>query len=75
MEATRNEPKPNTAVIDEPELVLDEDEQIQLAKFLDALLEADMTNKSNERKKDEANWIISQIAYWTIYGRLADRNA
>lgn len=75
MDATRNEPKPNTALIDEPELVLDEDEQIQLAKFLDALLEADMTNKSNERKKDEANWIISQIAYWTIYGRLADRNA
>jgi hypothetical protein len=49
------EPKPNTAVIDEPELVLNEDEQIQLAKFLDALLEADMTNRSNERKKDEAN--------------------
>lgn len=45
------EPKPNTAVIDEPELVLDEDEQFQLAKFLDALLEADMTNKSNERKQ------------------------
>lgn len=43
------EPKPNIAVIDEPELVLDEDEQFQLAKFLDALLEADMTNKSNER--------------------------
>ena len=45
------EPKPNIAVIDEPELVLDEDEQFNLAKFLDALLEADMTNKSNERKQ------------------------
>jgi hypothetical protein len=45
------EPKPAQAVIDEPELVLDEDEQFQLAKFLDALLEADMTNKSNERKQ------------------------
>lgn len=45
------EPKPIQAVIDEPELVLDEDEQFQLAKFLDALLEADMTNKSNERKQ------------------------
>ena len=45
------EQKTNTAVIDEPVLVLDEDEQFQLAKFLDALLEADMTNKSNERKQ------------------------
>lgn len=45
------EPKTNTAVIDEPVLVLDEDEQFQLAKFLDALLEADMSNKSNERKQ------------------------
>ncbi len=47
------EPKPNTTVIDEPELVLDEDEQFQLAKFLDALLEADMTNKSNERQRKQ----------------------
>ena len=45
------EPRPAQAVIDEPEFVLDEDEQFQLAKFLDALLEADMTNKSNERKQ------------------------
>ena len=45
------EPRPAQAVIDEPELVLDEDEQFNLAKFLDALLEADMTNKSNERKQ------------------------
>lgn len=45
------EPKTNIAVIDEPVLVLDEDEQFQLAKFLDALLEADMSNKSNERKQ------------------------
>ncbi len=45
------EPKTNTAVIDEPVLVLDEDEQFQLAKFLDALLEADMSNKSNEREQ------------------------
>lgn len=51
------EPKPNIAVIDEPELVLDEDEQFQLAKFLDALLEADMTNKSNERHaSDGRKW-------------------
>lgn len=51
MEAKPNEPRPAQAVIDEPELVLDEDERLQLAKFLDALLEADMTNKSNERKQ------------------------
>ena len=53
------EPKPNTAVIDEPELVLDEDEQFQLAKFLDALLEADMTTnvakESNGRKRSQCN--------------------
>ena len=51
MESKPKEPRPAQAVIDEPELVLDEDEQFQLAKFLDALLEADMTNKSNERKQ------------------------
>jgi len=45
------EPKTNTAVIDEPVMILDEDEQFQLAKFLDALLEADMTNKSSERQR------------------------
>lgn len=32
-------------------MALDDDERLQLAKFLDALLEADMTNKSNERKR------------------------
>jgi len=52
------EPKPNIAVIDEPELVLDEDEQFQLAKFLDALLEADMTNKSNERKRSNESVLL-----------------
>lgn len=51
MESKPNEPKPAQAVNDEPVMVLDKDEQIQLAKFLDALLEADMTNKSNERKQ------------------------
>ena len=30
---------------------LDADDLTQIAKFLDALLEADMTNKSNERKQ------------------------
>ena len=51
MESKPNEPKPAQAVNDEPTLVLDDDERLQLAKFLDALLEADMTNKSNERKQ------------------------
>lgn len=55
------EPKLNTAVIDEPELVLDEDEQFQLAKFLDALLEADMTNKSNERKQSSESVLSHTI--------------
>jgi hypothetical protein len=41
-------------------LVLDEDEQFQLAKFLDALLEADMTNKSNERKQSSES-VLSHI--------------
>lgn len=31
--------------------VFDEDDLTQIAKFLDALLEVDMTNKSNERKQ------------------------
>jgi len=35
------------AVNDEPELVLDTDEITQLAKFLDALLEVDIANRSN----------------------------
>ena len=51
MESKPNEPKPAQAVIDEPTLELDEDDLTQIAKFLDALLEADMTNKSNERKQ------------------------
>ena len=51
MEGKPNEPKPSQAAKDEFVMVLDEDEQFQLAKFLDALLEADMTNKSNERKQ------------------------
>ena len=51
MESKPNEPKPAQAVIDEPTLELDEDDLTQIAKFLDALLEADMTNKSNERKR------------------------
>lgn len=51
METKPNEPKPAQAVNDEPELVLDEDDLTQIAKFLDALLEVDMTNKSNERKQ------------------------
>ena len=39
--------KPAEAVNDEPELVLDTDEIAQLAKFLDALLEVDIANRSN----------------------------
>jgi len=31
--------------------MFDEDDLTQIAKFLDALLEVDMTNKSNERKQ------------------------
>jgi hypothetical protein len=37
------------AVKDEPELVFDTDELQQLAKFLDALLEADLANQPNAR--------------------------
>ena len=51
METKPNEPKPAQAVIDEPELLLDEDDLTQIAQFLDALSEVDMTNKSNERKQ------------------------
>lgn len=43
----KNEPielKPTEAVNDVSELVLDDDELDQLAKFLDALLEADLAN-------------------------------
>lgn len=42
------EPKPNQAANDVPELVLSTDELDQLAKFLDALLEANIENRSNE---------------------------
>lgn len=41
------EPKPSKAVNDMAELALDADELDQLAKFLDALLEADIANQSN----------------------------
>ena len=41
------EQKPNQAVNDELELVYDADELDQLAKFLDALLEVDIANRSN----------------------------
>lgn len=46
----------------ETNLGLDEDDLYQIAKFLDALLEADMTNKNNERKKDERNNYINPVA-------------
>lgn len=52
METNPNKPKPTQAVTNEPELVLDEDDLMKIAKFLDALLEVDMTNKSNERKQN-----------------------
>lgn len=42
------EPKPNQSVNDAPELALNTGELDQLAKFLDALLEADMENRSDE---------------------------
>ena len=51
MKIKPNEPKLIRAINDEPELVLDKDDLTQIAKFLDALLEVDMTNKSNERKQ------------------------
>ena len=51
MESKPNEPELAQAVNNEPVMALDDDERLQLAKFLDALLEADMTNKSNERKR------------------------
>lgn len=41
------ETQPESAVYDEPELVLNDDDIEQLAKFLDALLEADLSNKSD----------------------------
>jgi hypothetical protein len=40
--------KPNQAVNDELELVLNADELDQLAKFLDALLEADLANQNDK---------------------------
>lgn len=40
--------KPTEAVNDVPELVLNTDEIEQLAKFLDALLEADLSSRSDE---------------------------
>lgn len=51
MKSNPNEPKSARAVIDEPTPGLDEDDLTQIATFLDALLEADMTNKSNGRKE------------------------
>ena len=53
MESKPNEPQPVQADDDEPVMVLHEDERLQLAKFLDALLEADMTNKNNERQRKQ----------------------
>ncbi len=47
------ETKPN-------EPALNQDELEQLAKFLDALLEVDMTNKSNERNKRNEKNILSR---------------
>jgi len=44
--------EPIQANNDTPDVpMLDADDLTQIAKFLDALLEADMTNKSNERKQ------------------------
>jgi hypothetical protein len=46
----KNEPielEPTEAVNDVSELVLDDDEIKQLAKFLDALLEVDIANRNN----------------------------
>ena len=45
-------PKPTQSANNEIALALDDDELAQLAKFFDALLEADMINKSNERKHE-----------------------
>lgn len=52
--------KPTQAVNNELELVLNEDDLTQIAKFLDALLEVDMTNKSNERDKRNEKNILSR---------------
>lgn len=41
------------AVVNEPEMMFSEEERVQIAKFLDALLEADMTNKCNERRNEQ----------------------
>jgi len=42
-----------TAVNDEPIVILNDDEIKQLAKFLDALLEIDIANKSNESNRND----------------------
>lgn len=45
--------KQNQAVNDDLELVLNIEEVEQLAKFLDALLEADLSSRSNEGNGDD----------------------
>lgn len=47
-----NQPEPIQVSPDTPAVpVLDTDDLTQIAKFLDALLEADIANKSNEGKQ------------------------
>lgn len=48
-----NQTEPIQANTDTPAVsVFDTDDLTQIAKFLDALLEADIANKSNERKQE-----------------------
>lgn len=44
---------PITAVNDELNVILNDDELKQLAKFLDALLEIDIANKSSASKRND----------------------
>lgn len=50
--------KPSQASADTLEVsALDADDLTQIAKFLDALLEADIANKSNKRKQDNEGFL------------------
>lgn len=50
--------KPSQASTDTLQVsVLDADDLTQIAKFLDALLEADIANKSNERKQGNEDFL------------------
>ena len=55
MDSQLKPPQANADTQEVPEL--DADDLTQIAKFLDALLEADIANKSNERKQDNEGFL------------------